>query len=50
MKYDELEPVMLLEQTVKAIRENNIDELRILLEELKVEIPIWLTEMRPNEL
>jgi hypothetical protein len=50
MKYDELQPVILLQETLKAIREDDIDELEVLLEQLKVEIPIWLTELRPKSI
>jgi hypothetical protein len=50
MKYDELEPVVLLENTIKAIKEEDINKLMELLEELNREVPIWLRELRPNEI
>jgi hypothetical protein len=50
MKYDELQPVVLLQETIKAIKEEDINKLMELLEELNREVPIWITELRPKSI
>jgi hypothetical protein len=45
MKYDELQPVILLNDILTAIRVDDIEKLRILLEILENELPIWRKEI-----
>jgi hypothetical protein len=46
MKYNELQPVILLQDILKAIQKDDIDKLAILLEELRVELPTWINEIK----
>jgi hypothetical protein len=46
MKYDELQPVILLQDILNAIKADDIQKLTILLEILENEVSIWRKEVK----